>query len=75
VNECHLLPCQNNGNCTNKIGTYICECPSGFTGESGHFDFIEVADLFGVAVVGVPEVQYWNCWIIVLKVSSFVTHE
>jgi hypothetical protein len=37
VNECLLSPCQNNGNCTNRNGSYICDCPIGFTGEFFHF--------------------------------------
>jgi hypothetical protein len=46
VNECLSLPCLNNGNCINRNGRYVCECPLGFTGESGHFNVVEVACLF-----------------------------
>ena len=32
INECLTNPCENGGNCTNTPGSYICMCPSGWTG-------------------------------------------
>jgi len=35
INECTSLelPCSNNGNCTDEIGTFECECFGGFQGD------------------------------------------
>ncbi|KAL4231072.1 hypothetical protein ACF0H5_008655 [Mactra antiquata] len=32
VDECSRNPCKNSGSCLNTIGSYICTCPSGWTG-------------------------------------------
>ncbi|KAL3832182.1 hypothetical protein ACJMK2_023845, partial [Sinanodonta woodiana] len=32
VDECNNFPCKNDGNCTNTIGSYMCDCSSGWTG-------------------------------------------
>jgi len=32
INECLNNPCENGGNCTNTPGSYMCMCPSGWTG-------------------------------------------
>ncbi|KAL3881472.1 hypothetical protein ACJMK2_027911 [Sinanodonta woodiana] len=32
VNECESFPCENGGNCTDIIGSYECDCPTGFIG-------------------------------------------
>ena len=33
IDECELKPCQNNGNCTDKINDYDCKCEPGFQGQ------------------------------------------
>ena len=33
IDECELEPCQNNGNCTDKINDYDCKCEPGFQGK------------------------------------------
>ncbi|KAL3881494.1 hypothetical protein ACJMK2_027926 [Sinanodonta woodiana] len=33
INECDSFPCQNGGNCTNTLGSFICHCQTGFTGQ------------------------------------------
>ena len=32
VNECDSSPCQNLGNCVDRLGYYDCECAAGFSG-------------------------------------------
>lgn len=36
VNECDLFPCQNNGTCINSLGSYTCECETGWQGQDCH---------------------------------------
>ncbi|MBZ3871168.1 Sushi, von Willebrand factor type A, EGF and pentraxin domain-containing protein 1 [Sciurus carolinensis] len=33
IDECSSLPCQNSGICKDQVGEFICECPSGYTGQ------------------------------------------
>ncbi|KAJ8792662.1 hypothetical protein J1605_019881 [Eschrichtius robustus] len=33
IDECSSLPCYNNGICKDRVGEFICECPSGYTGQ------------------------------------------
>lgn len=33
VDECTSKPCGVGAKCTNLLGSYICECPSGFQGD------------------------------------------
>lgn len=33
INECASHPCQNNGICHDKVGSYSCDCKAGFTGD------------------------------------------
>lgn len=43
VDECLNNPCENNGVCTNTLGSYLCKCPKGWTGPRcriGDFDLI-----------------------------------
>lgn len=28
--ECQFSPCQNNGTCVNTVGSYICDCTTGW---------------------------------------------
>lgn len=32
INECAESPCGFNANCTNTIGSFLCECETGFEG-------------------------------------------
>lgn len=32
VNECEQFVCQNGGLCANVNGSYLCQCPDGWTG-------------------------------------------
>lgn len=35
IDECNVTePCQNNGNCSNTFGSYICDCQSGWQGKN-----------------------------------------
>lgn len=36
MNECDLFPCQNNGTCINSLGSYTCECETGWQGQDCH---------------------------------------
>lgn len=31
-NECLNFPCENDGTCTNTLGSYLCKCSKGWTG-------------------------------------------
>ena len=33
INECERNPCKNNGNCTNLVNDYQCQCEKGFKGK------------------------------------------
>ena len=33
INECERNPCKNNGNCTNLVSDYQCQCEKGFEGK------------------------------------------
>ena len=33
IDECTVDPCQNSGNCTDKINDYDCKCKPGFQGK------------------------------------------
>ncbi|KAL3832185.1 hypothetical protein ACJMK2_023848, partial [Sinanodonta woodiana] len=43
VDECNNFPCKNDGNCTNTIGSYMCDCSSGWTGVNCTTDINECA--------------------------------
>ncbi|KAG8545326.1 hypothetical protein GDO81_021075 [Engystomops pustulosus] len=32
INECQSMPCQNGGECVDKVNGYMCQCPKGTTG-------------------------------------------
>ena len=32
-NECVTQPCDSNADCTNTVGSYSCQCRSGYTGD------------------------------------------
>ena len=32
IDECENNPCDQNANCTNNEGSYLCECNAGYTG-------------------------------------------
>ena len=34
MDECNSLPCQNGGQCVDKINGYDCLCEAGFTGQN-----------------------------------------
>ena len=41
MNECDSNPCLNNGTCVDKINSFNCTCPGGFTGnrcETGNYN-------------------------------------
>uniref|UniRef100_A0A674MY80 Notch receptor 2 n=1 Tax=Takifugu rubripes TaxID=31033 RepID=A0A674MY80_TAKRU len=38
VNECKKNPCRNGGHCINSPGSYICKCPSGYSGHNCQTD-------------------------------------
>ena len=31
INDCDSNPCSNNGNCTNLVNDFMCECITGYT--------------------------------------------
>ena len=33
IDECLASPCDTNANCTNVVGSYICQCLDGYTGD------------------------------------------
>lgn len=37
VDECKSSPCQNNGICKDGIGTFVCHCQPGYSGNLFHF--------------------------------------
>lgn len=41
VDECQLHPCRNNGSCVNYVGTYRCDCLTGFRGNDCSLDIDE----------------------------------
>ncbi|XP_033760723.1 uncharacterized protein LOC117342636 [Pecten maximus] len=43
VNECNNIPCRNNGDCINSLGSYICVCTNGWTGPDCSIDIMECA--------------------------------
>lgn len=34
VDECNSEPCLNGGSCSDGLGTFFCDCPSGYTGST-----------------------------------------
>ena len=34
INECSPDPCQNGGTCANLVGSYRCDCVSGYSGNN-----------------------------------------
>ena len=34
VNDCSTNPCQNGGTCTDGVNGFVCQCPSGWTGDT-----------------------------------------
>ncbi len=34
IDECEATPCENNGICTNSVGSYTCDCADGFDGDN-----------------------------------------
>jgi hypothetical protein len=40
IDECESQPCDNGGTCTDQVNSYLCVCPTGYTGincETGKF--------------------------------------
>ena len=33
INECVTYPCHANATCNNTIGSYICQCDTGYSGD------------------------------------------
>lgn len=33
INECNNFPCENGGQCTDLINSFLCSCEPGFTGK------------------------------------------
>ena len=44
INECDANPCDSMAKCTNSIGSFTCECLSGFTGDGQTCDNIDECD-------------------------------
>ena len=40
INECERNPCKNNGNCTNLVSDYQCQCEKGFQGKEESTDLM-----------------------------------
>ncbi len=62
VDDCASSPCLNGGSCRDEVGTFVCSCPSGWTGERceedvGYCDSdpcendAECVDLFQVCLI------------------------
>ena len=34
IDECASFPCLNGGSCTNDVDQFVCQCASGFTGDT-----------------------------------------
>jgi hypothetical protein len=34
IDNCASLPCENGASCNNNIGTFTCDCVTGYTGET-----------------------------------------
>ena len=34
INDCAEQPCQNNGNCTDEVNDFHCDCVPGYTGKN-----------------------------------------
>ena len=43
-NECLSDPCHTNANCTDTIGSYLCECDDGYTGDGWNCTNIQECD-------------------------------
>ena len=62
VDECSSFPCQNDGNCTDDVDSYTCECQPGFWGvdcETGNDYFLE----FSKKCSNIPSV-WWHFYIV-----------
>lgn len=57
VNECDLFPCQNNGTCINSLGSYTCECETGWQGQDCHIG--KSVDLVMLIMQGCYHMQRW----------------
>ena len=44
MNSCHSNPCMNGGICIAKINTFVCHCPSGYSGLNCLSGMLEVSN-------------------------------
>lgn len=85
MDECAASPspCDQNATCTNTIGSYICKCKTGFTGDgktcAGNFIFNYEMYFFYFFLFIVFAVIFsswwWCCFVFVIVLLFFVIKE
>lgn len=61
VNECKKNPCRNGGHCINSPGSYICKCPSGYSGHNCQTDIDDCSPSEFLLHV-LSALSWWSFW-------------
>ena len=63
VDECESQPCQNGGDCTNKVGFFECNCTAGYEGvqcETGSFSQLFFFQILSSKEMGGTTVSFFS---------------